>query len=89
MAQSRIAAVPSPESVFEGPGEGLDIAQVALLNERVIEGIEVNEGPDGMPGMEQPLAAMRANEASAARNEEIHASRLTDKGAPCREPDNG
>ena len=56
MAQCRIAAVPSPKSVFEGLGDGLDAAQVVLFNARVVEGIEVIEGPDGMAGMEQPLA---------------------------------
>ena len=42
-----------------------------------------------MAGMEQPLADMRANEAGAARDEEIHARRLPCNGVPCRVPDNG
>jgi hypothetical protein len=33
-----------------------------------------------MAAMEQPLADMRANEASAAGDEEVHAGTLPDKG---------
>jgi hypothetical protein len=59
----------------------LKVAKVALLEARLVEGIEVIERPDSMAGMEQPLADMRANEASAAGDEEIHAGRLPDKSA--------
>jgi hypothetical protein len=42
-----------------------------------------------MAGMEQPLAYMRADEAGAARDQEVHTRRLPDKSAPCRDPANG
>jgi len=74
---------------LEGPVEGLEVAQVALLEARVVEGIEVIKRPDGMAGMEQALADMRANEAGAARDKEIHAHRLSDKANHVEILDNG
>ena len=35
---------------LEGPGQGLEVAEVGLLEARVVEGIEVIEGPDGVAG---------------------------------------
>ena len=61
---------------FEGPGEGLEVAEVALLEARVVEGIEVVERPDRVAGMQQPLADVRADETGAAGDQEVHAATL-------------
>ena len=66
---------------LEGLGQGLDVAEVALLEARVVEGIKVVERPDGVAGMQQPLADMRADKARAARDQEIHAGRLPNEAA--------
>ena len=69
---------------LEGPGQGLEVAEVALLEARVVEGIQVIERPDRVAGMQQALANMRANKAGAAGNQEIHAAKLADEVKDCR-----
>ena len=63
------------EVAFDGREGGLaslDGSQVLALESRVIEGVEIIEGPDLVAAGQQTLANMRANKAGAARHQEIH-----------------
>src|ERR1700722_18051932 len=48
---------------FKWLRQRLDVADIAALNLRIVKRIEIVEGPNGMAGMKQSLAYMRANEA--------------------------
>jgi hypothetical protein len=69
---------------FERAGQRLDFAEVAAFQAGVVESVEVVEGPDGVAGMEEALANMRANETGTASNQEIHGGRLSDQRGGCR-----
>ncbi len=69
---------------LEGFGQGLEFGEIALLEFGVVEIVEVVQRPDGMAGVQQALANVRANEAGAAGHEEIHRERLAKWAARCR-----
>jgi len=54
----------------------LQPTQVAFLERRLIEGIQVIKRPDPMPALQQPLANMGTDEAGAAGDQEIHGASL-------------
>src|SRR6185369_517088 len=59
--------------------EGLNVADVAAFELRVVEVVEVVEGPNVVAGMKQPLADVRANETSASGYEKIHRRKLANE----------
>jgi len=71
---------------LEGSAERAKVVEVALFEARVVEIVEVIEGPDGMAGMEEALAEMRADEAGATGDQEIHAGTLAEVEQGCRGP---
>jgi hypothetical protein len=62
---------------FKGLREGLEVVEVALFEARVVERVEVIEGPDRVPGMQQPLADVRANKTRPTSDQEVHAGQAT------------
>jgi hypothetical protein len=65
-------------------GKGLEVAQVALFEARVVTSVKLIERPDGVAGTKKPLANMRADEAGATRNQKIHVATLPEGKAGCR-----
>jgi len=74
---------------FKGLGERLDFAKVAALDLRVVEIVQVVEGPDAVAVAEEAFANVRADETRAAGDEKIHGQKLTirtwivEKGRGC------
>ncbi len=56
---------------FEGFGQSLDFAEVALLEGRVVKVVEVVEGPDAVAIAEEAFANVGADEARAAGDQKI------------------
>ena len=61
---------------FEGLGERLEGTDIGALELRVVEIIELVEGPDGMAVVQEAFAHVRADEARAAGDEKVHGARL-------------
>src|SRR5881396_1433257 len=73
------------EHLAQGPGLGqaaldelkrpaarLNVLQVPALELRIVEVVQVIERPHGVAAFDQAFAHMRADEAGAARDQEIH-----------------
>jgi hypothetical protein len=69
---------------FEGPGQRLDLANIAAFEFRVVKGIQIVKGPDGVPRAKQLLANVRSNKPCAAGYQEIHPRNLTKHSRACR-----
>ena len=57
---------------LKGFGQRLDVVEIAPLDGRVVEVVQLVERPDGMTCAEQTLAHMRTDEACAASDQKIH-----------------
>ena len=58
---------------LERLGQRLDVAQVALLELRVVKRVQIVKRPDGVSPPKQPLANMRPDETRPASDQKIHA----------------
>ena len=65
---------------FKWLGERLDVAEIMPFEVRIVEIVEVVERPDGVAVMQQPFANVRADEARAAGDQEVHGQKLTGSG---------
>src|SRR5262249_36235024 len=50
----------------------LKLVQIPLLQRRIIERVEIVDGPDGVPHLQQSLADMGANKSGPAGHQKIH-----------------
>jgi hypothetical protein len=56
----------------ERAAQRFDFIEVPLLDGRAVKGVQIVQRPDGVAGLEQPFAHVRADESRAARNQKIH-----------------
>ena len=70
---------------LERLGQGLDFKKILALEFGIVERVQVVERPDSVAGLQQALAYVRANEAGAAGDEEIHRKILAKRRLRCRE----
>ncbi len=66
----------------ETPVQGLQGAEVPLLEGGVVKWIQVIQRPDGMTLLQQSLADMRSDKSRAARHQKIHGATLTKERCP-------
>ena len=60
--------------------ERRDFLEIFFFDRRAVERIQVIQGPDGVAIAQQPFANVRADEARAAGDQNIHARTLTTEG---------
>ena len=65
-------------------GQGLKVADVGLLELRIVKSIQIVESPNRVAGKKQRLANMRADKPCPARHQEIHTQTLAEAGESCR-----